>query len=79
MEIQKDCYSDKYTASQIDKFLNNFSDPNINCDHFFVDSLLPLVVSTPKQALVLQTKKNEWEKIELKLDTGLDRYIQSYG
>ncbi len=39
----------------------------------YLDSLLTLVVSTPKQALCLQTKKNEWEKIELKLDTGLDR------
>jgi len=44
-------------------------------DKLFADSLLTLVVSTPKQALCLQTKKNEWEKIELKLDTGLDRSL----
>ena len=34
------------------------------------DSLVPLVVSSPKHADCLQTKKNELEKLEFKLDTG---------
>ncbi|XP_023341495.1 exocyst complex component 5 [Eurytemora carolleeae] len=44
-------------------------------DKLFSDSLVPLVVSTSKHADCLQTKKNEWEKLESKLDTGLDRSI----
>jgi len=46
-------------------------------DKLFADSLVPLVVSTPKHATCLQTKKNNWEKLELKLDTGLDRSLAS--
>jgi len=48
-------------------------------DKLFADSLVPLVVSTPKHANCLQTKKNEWEKLELKLDTGLDRSLAAIG
>ena len=42
---------------------------------FFKDSLVPLVVSTSKHADCLQTKKNEWEKLESKLDTGNHKYL----
>ena len=37
--------------------------------------LVPLVVGTPRHADCLQTKKNELEKLELKMDTGLDRTL----
>ena len=40
-----------------------------------IDSLVPLVVSTPKHADCLQTKKNELEKLEFKLDTGQAVYM----
>ena len=36
---------------------------------------MPLVVSTSKHADCLQTKKNEWEKLESKLDTGNHKYL----
>ena len=45
-------------------------------DKQFTDSLVPLVVSTPKHADCLHTKKSELEKLEHKLDTGLDRYLE---
>jgi len=44
-------------------------------DKQFTDSLVPLVVSTPKHADCLHTKKSELEKLEHKLDTGLDRSL----
>jgi len=44
-------------------------------DKLFTDSLVPLVVSTPKQGSCLQNKKNELEKLEVKLDQGLDRAL----
>ncbi|KAK7869410.1 hypothetical protein R5R35_000706 [Gryllus longicercus] len=43
----------------------------------FNDSLVPLVVSTPKHGDCLQKKKYILEQIELKLDTGLDRSINA--
>lgn len=39
----------------------------------YSDSMLPLVLSTPKHNDCLQRKKGECEKLERKLDTGLDR------
>jgi len=44
-------------------------------DKLFTDSLVPLVAGSPKQADCLQTKKNELEKLETKLDQGLDRSL----
>jgi len=44
-------------------------------DKLFTDSLVPLVVSTPKHGNCLHTKKHELEKIEAKLDQGLDRAL----
>jgi len=44
-------------------------------DKLFTDSLVPLVVSTPKHGSCLHTKKHELEKIEAKLDQGLDRAL----
>jgi len=44
-------------------------------DKQFTDSLVPLVVSTPKHGDCLHTKKSELEKLEHKLDTGLDRSL----
>lgn len=41
----------------------------------FNDSLVPLVVSTPKHGDCLQKKKNIVEHMELKLDLGLDRTL----
>lgn len=41
----------------------------------FSDSVLPLVASTPKHADCLQRRKAEMEKLETKLDTGLDRTL----
>ncbi|KAG1662389.1 Exocyst complex component 5 [Nymphon striatum] len=41
----------------------------------FNDSLVPLVVSTPKHGDCLQKKKNIMDQLEMKLDTGLDRAI----
>ncbi|XP_069683287.1 exocyst complex component 5 [Periplaneta americana] len=43
----------------------------------FIDSLVPLVISTPKHGDCLQKKKYLLEQIELKLDTGLDRSINA--
>lgn len=43
----------------------------------FNDSLVPLVISTPKHGDCLQKKKYLLEQIELKLDTGLDRAINA--
>lgn len=43
----------------------------------FADSVLPLVASTPKHSDCLQKKKMEMEKLENKLDTGLDRTLNS--
>jgi hypothetical protein len=43
----------------------------------FADSVLPLVAATPKQSDCLQKKKNEMEKIEHKLDAGLDRIVKN--
>jgi hypothetical protein len=43
----------------------------------FGDSLLPLVSATPKQNDCLQRKKNEQEKLEQKLDSGLDRTLSA--
>jgi hypothetical protein len=43
----------------------------------FNDSLLPLVASTPKYGDCLQRKKNELEKLEHKLDTGIDRTLSA--
>ncbi len=39
----------------------------------FNDSVLPLVMSMPRHADCINKKKNELEKVERKLDTGLDR------
>ena len=44
-------------------------------DKLFTDSLVPLVVSTPKHGSCIQTKKHELEKLEAKLDQGLDRAL----
>ncbi len=41
----------------------------------FADSVLPLVVGTPRHSDCLQKKKNELEKLEHKLDAGLDRTL----
>ena len=46
-------------------------------DKLFTDSLVPLVVSTPKHGSCLHTKKHELEKIEAKLDQGLDRALSA--
>ncbi|XP_047002914.1 exocyst complex component 5 [Schistocerca americana] len=43
----------------------------------FVDSVVPLVVSTPKHGECLQKKKYILEQTELKLETGLDRSINA--
>ena len=43
------------------------------CIFQFGDSVLPLVAATPKHSDCLQKKKNELERIEHKLDAGLDR------
>lgn len=43
----------------------------------FNDSLVPLVVSTPKHADCIMKKKHLLDQIELKLDTGLDRSINA--
>ena len=40
---------------------------------FIVLKVLPLVAATPKHSDCLQKKKNELERIEHKLDAGLDR------
>ncbi|XP_071454035.1 exocyst complex component 5 [Hetaerina americana] len=42
-----------------------------------MDSVMPLVVSTPKQSDCLFKKKFVLEQIEMKLDTGLDRSINA--
>merc|ERR1712106_448988 len=44
-------------------------------DKLFTDSLVPLVASTPKHGSCLHTKKQELEKLETKLDQGLDRSL----
>lgn len=44
-------------------------------DKLFTDSLVPLVAGSPKQADCLHTKKAELEKLETKLDQGLDRSL----
>lgn len=46
-------------------------------ERHFSDSVLPLVLSTPKHADCIQKKKYVLEQIELKLDTGLDRSINA--
>nr|CAD7460981.1 unnamed protein product [Timema tahoe] len=43
----------------------------------FNDSLVPLVISTPKHGDCLQKKKYLLEQIEMKLDIGLDRSINA--
>ena len=43
----------------------------------FSDSLVPLVVSSPKHADCLTRKKNELEALEKKVDTGLDRSLNA--
>ncbi|CAB4055796.1 EXOC5 [Lepeophtheirus salmonis] len=43
----------------------------------FSDSLVPLVASTPKYDECLQIKKKELEKLEQKLDAGLDRTLSA--
>ncbi|GFG31078.1 hypothetical protein Cfor_00691 [Coptotermes formosanus] len=43
----------------------------------FIDSLVPLVISTPKHGDCLQKKKYLLEQIEFKLDIGLDRSINA--
>jgi len=44
-------------------------------DKLFTDSLVPLVAGSPKQGDCLHTKKQELEKLESKLDQGLDRSL----
>jgi len=44
-------------------------------DKLFTDSLVSLVASTPKHGSCLHTKKQELEKLETKLDQGLDRSL----
>jgi len=44
-------------------------------EKLFHDSLLPLVVSTPKHGECLQRKKMILEQLENKLDTGMDRSL----
>jgi hypothetical protein len=44
-------------------------------DKLFTDSLVPLVAGSPRQADCLHTKKQELEKLEGKLDQGLDRSL----
>ena len=46
-------------------------------DKQFSDSLLPLVASTPKHADCLSKKKKELEKIEQKIDAGIDRSLSA--
>ncbi|XP_066600933.1 exocyst complex component 5 [Prorops nasuta] len=46
-------------------------------EELFDDSLLPLVVSTPKHGECMLKKKNTLEQIQLKLDIGLDRSINA--
>uniref|UniRef100_A0A1B6KSQ6 Exocyst complex component 5 n=1 Tax=Graphocephala atropunctata TaxID=36148 RepID=A0A1B6KSQ6_9HEMI len=43
----------------------------------FSDSLIPIVISTPKYGECLQMKKRILDPIETKLDTGLDRSINA--
>ena len=43
----------------------------------FCDSVLPLVASTQRHSDCLQKKKTELEKLEHKLDTGLDRTLNA--
>ncbi|XP_046689123.1 exocyst complex component 5 isoform X1 [Homalodisca vitripennis] len=43
----------------------------------FSDSLIPIVISTPKHGECLQMKKRILDPIETKLDTGLDRSINA--
>lgn len=43
----------------------------------FVDSVLPVVVSTPKHGECLKKKKESFENIESKLNNGLDKAINS--
>lgn len=43
----------------------------------FSDSLVPLVVSTPKHADCMTRKKNELEALEHKIDVGLDRSLNA--
>lgn len=43
----------------------------------FNDSVLPLIESTPKHSDGLQRKKNELEKLEAKMDAGLDRSLNT--
>ncbi|KAL0270096.1 UNVERIFIED_CONTAM: hypothetical protein PYX00_007615 [Menopon gallinae] len=46
-------------------------------EKLFNDSIVPLVISTPKQADCLAKKRYLLESIELKLDNGLDRSINA--
>ena len=46
-------------------------------DKQFSDSLLPLVASTPKHADCLTKKKKELEKLEQKIDAGVDRSLNA--
>ena len=45
----------------------------------FHDSVIPLVVSTSKHSDCLHKKKGEMEKLEQKLDAGLDRTLAAIG
>ena len=44
-------------------------------DKLFIDSLVPLVASTPRHGSCLHSKKQEQEKLETKVDQGLDRAL----
>lgn len=41
----------------------------------FVDSVIPVVVSTPKHAECIKIKKESFEQMEVKLNTGLERIV----
>ena len=43
----------------------------------FVDSVLPVVVSTPKHAECVKFKKEAFEQMEVKLNAGLERIVNS--
>jgi recyclin-1 len=43
----------------------------------FVDSVIPVVVSSPKHAECLKNKKEAFEQMEIKLNTGLERVLNS--
>ncbi|XP_076314022.1 exocyst complex component Sec10 isoform X1 [Tachypleus tridentatus] len=43
----------------------------------FIDSVVPLVVSTPKHGICLQKKKDQMEQMELKLHNGLERSVSA--